>query len=143
MADVTCILCGEKIEKKKGQSENAFKAELESKRHYVCAKAHQSIVREHNVGVGQHMSAVIDALFEKFPDLKETEAYRAYDQRVQRAEAEMLEAFPYLKALKEAEEKAKKEKEKRQTGTEREEEIRGITGEKQGKVGKGGKAKKQ
>ena len=140
MADVKCILCGEKIEKKKGQSENALKAELESKRHYVCAVAHQAIVKDHNIGAGQHMSAVIAALFEKFPDLKETEAFRAYDKRVEAAEAEMLAAFPYLKALKEAEEK--EEKKKMQTGTEREEEIEGIAKGEKEKEDKGGKSKK-
>jgi len=140
MADVICILCGEKIEKKKGQREDAVKRELAAGRHQVCAMAHQSIVQRHNIGAGQHMNAVIAALFEKFPDLKETEAYREYDQRVQRAEAEMLEMFPHLAMLKEAdEEKEKKDKEgKGQTGTEREEEIKGITEEGKGKEGKGG-----
>jgi len=142
MADVKCILCGEKIEKKKGQSENALKAELESGRHYVCAKAHQGIAKDHNIGVGQQINAVIVALFEKFPDLKETEAYRAYDKRVMAAEAKMLEIFPHLQALKEADEKVEKEKEKKQTGTEREEEIRGIAEGGAVKEDKGGKSKK-
>lgn len=134
MADVKCILCGEKIEKKKGQSENALKAELDSVRHYVCATAHQSVVKDHNVGVGQHMNAVMAAVFEKFPDLKETEAYRAYDIRVMAAEAKMLEMFPYLAALKEAEEKEEKKKAKMQTSTEREED--------KVKEGEGGKSTK-
>lgn len=142
MVDVKCILCGETIRKKKGQSENALKAELESGRHYVCAKAHQGIAKDHNIGVGQQINAVIVALFEKFPDLKETEAYRAYDKRVMAAEAEMLEAFPHLKALKEVDEKVEKEKEKKQTGTERDEEIKGIAEGETVKEGKGGNAKK-
>lgn len=137
MADVKCILCGEKIEEKKGQGTDAFKRELAAGRHHVCATAHQSVVQRHNIGAGQHMNAVISALFELFPELKETKAYKAYDTRVIAAEAEMLEMFPHLKAIKEAEEKEEKEekrKENMQTGTEREEEIRGITEGKKEKI---------
>ena len=143
MADVKCILCGEKIEKKKGQSENALKAELDSVRHYVCATAHQSVVKDHNVGVGQHMNAVMAAVFEKFPDLKETEAYREYDIRVMAAEAKMLEMFPYLAALKEAEEKEEKKKAKMQTGTEQGKGISGTGEGEEGKEEEGGRAKKR
>ena len=116
--DVVCILCGEKIKRKKSQREEVFKREQAAGRHQVCATAHQSIVRKHNIGAGQHINAVIGALFEKFPDLKETEAYKAYDQRVQAAEAEMLEMFPHLAALKEAEEKKEKKEKKGETNEE-------------------------
>ncbi len=108
MEDVFCVLCGEKIKKKKGQREDVFKAELQASRHQVCEKARRSIVKEYNVGQGQHLGAIIEALFEKFPDLKETEAYRAYDQRAKAADAELLKTFPHLAMLKADEEEKKK-----------------------------------
>lgn len=110
MEDVYCGLCGEKIGKKKGQRGDIFKAELQAGRHHVCGMARQAVARKYNVGAGQHLNAVITALFEKFPDLKETEAYREYDRRVDAAEVEILGMFPHLAALKKADEEEKKKR---------------------------------
>ena len=92
-----CGLCGENIVHTKGQPKNAYKHELQSGAHIRCQRIHQGILEKHRLSPNEYLSAVINGLFELFPEMDETKVMKEYNSRKKKAEEEIETVFPYLK----------------------------------------------
>ena len=107
-----CGLCGEKIVHTKGQPKNAYKHELQSGAHVSCQRVYQGILEKHHISQNEYIGAVINGLFELFPEMDETKAMKEYNDHRKKAEEEIETIFPHLKKKEE-----KKVGEKKQDDT--------------------------
>jgi len=107
-----CYWCGEGIKKRKGQSIKAHTYELQHGAHIDCLRIHEGILRKYRISSNDYLKAIVDGLFQLFPEIKETKSVKEYNSRARKAKEEMEKAFPYIKEL-EKKEKAKKKEEKK------------------------------
>jgi len=96
-----CLLCGEELRKTKGMSQDAYRYELEKRAHIKCLREQKAIMQKHHISGDGYLHAVVDGLFELFPELSDTKALKQYNSRINKLKEEMDEKFPYLKEVKE------------------------------------------
>ena len=104
-----CNLCGEELIRKKGQNQKAHEYELQRGAHVVCLRAHEGIMRKHRISGNDYLNAIVDGLFQLFPEMEETKSVKEYKTRERKAKEEIEEKFPYLKELKEKKKEEAKE----------------------------------
>jgi len=122
-----CNLCGNELTRKKGQNQKAHEYELQRGAHVVCLRTHEGITRKYRISSNDYLSAVIDGLFQLFPDMEETKSLKEFKSRERKAKEEIEKQFPYLKEIKKKEEETKKkvEEEKKDVGVAKEKEESG------------------
>jgi len=94
-----CHLCGNEITKGKGMNQKAHLYELQQGAHIKCVKIHEEIVRKYHISSNDYLNAVVDGLFQLFPELEETKTVKDYNSRERKAKEEIEEKFPYLKEV--------------------------------------------
>lgn len=96
-----CLLCGEELRKTKGMSQDAYMYELEKGAHSKCLREQKAILQKYHISGDDYLHAVVNGLFELFPELSDTKALRNYEALMKKMKEEMEEKFPYLKVVKE------------------------------------------
>lgn len=104
-----CLLCGGELRKTKGMSQDAYKYELEKGAHIKCLREQQAISQKHHISKENYLFAVVNGLFELFPEVGDTKALKQYNSRIKKMNEEIDEKFPYLKELKEKKKEVAKE----------------------------------
>ena len=100
-----CELCGNEITKGKGMNQKAYLYALQRGAHISCLRIHEGIMRKYRISSNDYLNAVVDGLFQLFPDMEETKGIKDYNSRMRKAKEEIEENFPYLKEKKKEEEK--------------------------------------
>ena len=103
-----CHLCGNEITKGKGMNQKAYLYALQQGAHISCLRVHEGIMRKYRISSNDYLNAVVDGLFQLFPEIKETRTVKDYNSRAKKAKEEIEEKFPYLKD-KEKKEEVKEE----------------------------------
>ncbi len=91
-----CKLCGEKIERKKGESQKSIEEAIKRGTHNKCQRAYDQIIEKHRISSLDYLNSVVAAVNELLK-LERTEAMQAFNERVEAARREVEEQFPYLK----------------------------------------------
>jgi len=93
-----CKICGVAIKKVKG-AHQIPQREVDNEVHDGCMrkKTHE-IMQSHRISGSDYLQALIDGLFELFPELNETTSMTDYRSRERKAKLELEETFPFLKA---------------------------------------------
>lgn len=92
-----CHLCGNEITKGKGMNQKAYLHALQRGVHISCLRIYEGIMRKYRISSNDYLNAVVDGLFQLFPEIKETKTVKDYNSRAKKAKEEIEEKFPYLK----------------------------------------------
>ena len=103
-----CSLCGNEIVKGKGMNQKAYLYALQRGGHISCLRIHEGIMRKYRISGNEYLNAVVDGLFQLFPEIEETKSLKGYKSRERKAKEEIEKQFPYLKKIKKKEEETKK-----------------------------------
>lgn len=98
-----CPLCGNEITKGKGMNQKAYLYALQRGAHISCLRIHEGIMRKYHISSNDYLNAVVDGLFQLFPDMEETKSIKDYNSRAKKAKEEIEEKFPYLKEVEKKE----------------------------------------
>ena len=99
-----CHLCGKEITKGKGMNQKAYLYALQRGAHISCLQIQEGIMKKYRISSNEYLNAIIDGLFQLFPDMEETKSLKDYNSRERKAKEEIEEKFPYLKEVEKKEE---------------------------------------
>lgn len=104
-----CSLCGMGLKKTKGMNRDGYEYSLQKRAHITCLRKQKSILQKYHVSGDDYLHAVVNGLFELFPELNETKEIREYNSQLKKMKEEREKEFPYLKEVKEKNKEAAKE----------------------------------
>lgn len=82
-------------------NQKAYLYALQRGAHINCIQTHEAIMRKYRISSNEYMNAVVDGLFQLFPELEETKSLKDYNSRLRKAKEEIEEKFPHLEKLRE------------------------------------------